>query len=323
MNLDNFIVRPQRQYVEPFQDRRRWDTLSRADAAQLAQYVSGLPSQLPEEEETAKRFDLLVLQLMLAHLEEAARYATLRDKIIDLAANLESKTAIPKVNAQLDFIQEVQTEEFWQDITLPMMDEIRSRLRELVQHADKSQRTVVYTDFRDEGEEMREIGVPYGTTGVNVPQYKKKVEQFIRDHEEYWVIHKIRWGMPLEPRDLAALEDFFYGSEEVGGEEQFVQVYGQQENLAAFIRSLVGLDRAAAKEKFAAFLDGQTYTADQIRFVSYIIDHLTRNGSLDPSLLYEQPFTDIHYEGPDGIFTDTQADELLAIVQGVNQSIST
>ena len=261
------------------------------------------------------------MQLQLAHLEGAARFNTLRDRIIDIAANLETKTAIPKVNAQLAFIQEVQTEPFWRGITLPLMEEIRSRLRELVQHADKSQRRVVYTDFQDEGGEIRETGVPYQTTGVNVPQYKKKVEQFIRDHEDYWVIHKIRWSIPLEPRDLATLEEFFYGSEEVGGEQQFVQVYGRQENLAAFIRSLVGLDRAAAKEKFAAFLDGRTYTADQIRFVSYIIDHLTQNGTLDPALLYDHPFTDIHYAGPDGIFTNIQADALLAIVEGVNESI--
>jgi type I restriction enzyme R subunit len=49
MNLDNFIVRPQRQYVEPFQARSRWNGLSRTDSALLAQYVSGLPTQLPEE----------------------------------------------------------------------------------------------------------------------------------------------------------------------------------------------------------------------------------------------------------------------------------
>ena len=54
-----------------------------------------------------------------------------------------------------------------------------------------------------------------------------------------------------------------------------------------------------AKEKFAAFLGGEIFTADQIRFVNYIIDHLT-----------------------DGIFTDTQADELVKIVVGVNKSVA-
>jgi type I restriction enzyme R subunit len=323
MNTDNFIVRPQREYVDPFQSRQRWDTLSRTDAAQLAQYVSGLPSTQPDEDESAKRFDLLVLDLQLAQLENAPRFNTLRDKIIDLAANLETKTAIPRVNAQLAFIQDAQTEGFWTGITLPLLDEIRQRLRELVTFADREKRKDVYTAFKDEGGLLREVAdVPYATSGVNVAQYKKKVEQFIRDHEDYVVIQKIRWGIPLNVEDLAALETFFYQAEEVGGQEQFVQIYGEQENLAAFIRSLVGLDRGKAKERFAQFLDGQTYTADQIRFVNYIIDHLTANGTIDPELLYGQPYTDIHYQGLTGVFPEDQAQALLRVVQAVNVVVS-
>ena len=74
----------------------------------------------------------------------------------------------------------------------------------------------------------------------------------------------------------------------MGGQKQFVQIYGPQQNLAAFIRTLVGLDRAKAKERFAQFLDGQTYTADQIRFVNYIINHLAANGTIAPELLYAE-----------------------------------
>ncbi len=125
-------------------------------------------------------------------------------------------------------------------------------------------------------------------------------------------------GNPVNPEDLTALESFFYQAEAVGGQAQFVQIYGQQENLAAFIRSLVGLDRAKAKERFAQFLDGQTYTADQIRFVNYIIDHLTANGTIAPELLYGQPYTDIHYQGLTGVFPDSQAKALLNVVQTVN-----
>ncbi len=318
MNTDNFIVRPQREYVEPFQARARWDSLSRVDAAQLAQYVSGLPSTQNDGQELAKRFDLLVLDLQLAHLEGAARFNTRRDKIIDLAANLESKTNIPRVNAQLGFIQQLQTESFWEGITLPLMEKIRQRLRNLVTHADKTKRQDVYTAFKDESGVLREVAGTYATTGVNIAQYKKKVEQFIRDHEDYVVIQKIHWGMSLDTQDLMDLESFFYQAETVGGQAQFTQIYGRQENLATFIRSLVGLDRGKAKVRFAQFLDGQTYTADQIRFVNYIIDHLTANGVIAPELLYGQPYTDIHYKGLTGVFPDAQAKELLSVVQAVN-----
>lgn len=318
MNVNNFIVRPQRQYVEPFQQRQRWDTLSRTDAAQLAHYVSGLPTQLQAEDETAKRFDLLLLHLQLAHLEQAPVFARLRDTLIDLAANLETKTAIPAVNAVLPLLQAIQTEPYWQHVTLPALETIRTHLRDLVQHADKAKRIQMYTAFADVAGRINEISPPYMTTGVNEAQYRKKVEQFIRDHEQHPVIKKIRAGTPLKPYDLHTLEKFFYAADAVGGQSQFTQVYGQPSNLASFIRSLVGLDRKAAKEKFAQFLDGSTFTADQIRFVNYIIDHLTANGTIDPSLLYSQPYTDIHYKGLDGLFTDVQANALLSVIRTVN-----
>ena len=323
MNVDNFIVRPQRQYVEPFQARARWQTLSRTDMAQLAQYVSGLPTQMPDEEETAKRFDLLLLQLQLAYLDGDASFPTLRDKVIAIAENLEWKTAIPRVHAQLDFLQDVQTEAFWQGVTLPQLEEIRRRLRDLVGHVDRATRQPLYTDFRDDDTFVREVSLPLTTTGVNVAQYRKKVEQFIRAHEDYWAIHRIRAGIPLQASDLTTLEVFFYQADEVGGRAQFEEAFGPQENLALFIRSLVGLDRKAAQEKFARFLDAGTHTADQIHFVTFIIDHLTANGIMPPEMLYEQPFTDIHDQGLDGLFSNALANELLGLLEAINVVVAT
>lgn len=98
-------------------------------------------------------------------------------------------------------------------------------------------------------------------------------------------------------------------------------LYGQQQNLAAFIRSLVGLDRGGAKERFAQFLDGQSYTADQIRFVNHIIEHLTANGAIDPGMLYDQPYTDIHVRGLNGLFSAVEAESLLKVVRAVNQVV--
>lgn len=40
-------------------------------------------------------------------------------RIIDLAHQLEAKASIPNVNQQLHFIQQVQSDEWWQDVTIP------------------------------------------------------------------------------------------------------------------------------------------------------------------------------------------------------------
>ena len=44
---------------------------------------------------------------------------------------------------------------------------------------------------------------------------------------------------------------------------------------------------------------------------------ITRNGVMDPGLLYEPPFTDIHHEGVEGVFGDDQT--VLSIVDTIRQ----
>lgn len=48
----------------------------------------------------------------------------------------------------MPLIQDVQTDEFWTDVTLPQLKTVRKKLRDLVKFIEKSKRKVVYTDFR-------------------------------------------------------------------------------------------------------------------------------------------------------------------------------
>ncbi len=71
-------------------------------------------------------------------------------------------------------------------------------------------------------------------------------------------------------------------------------------------------------EAFGEFLHNTTYSATQIQFIEQIISYLTRNGVMDPGLLYEPPFTDLHDEGLDGVFGDdgtTRIIHLLAEIE--------
>ncbi len=48
------------------------------------------------------------------------------------------------------------------------------------------------------------------------------------------------------------------------------------------------------------------------------MNHLTANGTRDAAILYESPFTGITPQGPDGLFTSTQLDELFSILEEVS-----
>lgn len=317
MPAENFIVRPKREYVDKFRERERWNSLSRGDLAELHQHVSGLPTQLPEEDEQAKYFDWLILDMQLALLEKAKRFETQRKRVMEIAQKLAAKTTIPMVNAQLPLLLEILEDGYWEGVTLTMLEHIRVALRDLVQFIDKNERKTLFTDFTDQLGEMKEVDIEGLSVAVDIAQYKKKVEQFVRSHQDERVIRKIRMAMPLTAEDLTRLEEFFFEADETGTREDFERVYGEQENLGLFIRSLVGLDRQAAKQAFAEYLDEKVFTADQIRFVNYIIEHLTANGTMDPARLYEQPYTNIHERGVEGVFPGL-VDRLIATLRRLN-----
>ncbi|MFO0847325.1 MAG: helicase-related protein [Gemmataceae bacterium] len=150
MNVDNFLVRPKRRLVEAYARPEAWAAVPASARRELAAEVAGLPAELPAEAEEAKRFDLLMLRLQLAVLLHEPAFERLRDQVKEIAGRLEEKAAIPMVKAQMDLIQAVQADDWWQDATAPMLETVRKRLRDLVRFIDKARRRPVYTDFVDE-----------------------------------------------------------------------------------------------------------------------------------------------------------------------------
>jgi type I restriction enzyme R subunit len=320
MNISNFIVRPKRQYVEQYNKRDRWTKLSNEDISKLVRHVAGLPSELDAEDITTRIFDNTCLQLQLAVLHNSPAFMTLQKRVRDIASNLEEKTAIPMVRAQIELIIDIQSDEYWDGITLPLIESMRKKLRDLVQFIDKQKQNTVYSDFEDElGEPVDWDALP-STVGIDIERYKKKVESYILAHQNHITINKLYRNEPLTPTDLSELERFLYEAEEVGGQEKFETAYGEQESLSRFIRSLVGLDRNAAKKAFVKYLDDTRFNTTQIRFIEMLIDHLTKNGELDPGRLYEQPFTGFHYEGVDGVFESAIAGEIISIIKQINSN---
>lgn len=103
----------------------------------------------------------------------------------------------------------------------------------------------------------------------------------------------------------------------LGGADELLRATRESEGLGLFVRSLVGLDRGAAKEAMAGFIDGKVLSANQLEFINLVVNHLTEHGVMDPARLYESPFTDVTPFGPDGLFPSGDVDELLKVLQAV------
>jgi len=140
----------------------------------------------------------------------------------------------------------------------------------------------------------------------------------IKEHEEHVALQRLRRNKQLTPDDLASLEDMLVAS---GGQQVDIVWAGEQTGgLGLFVRSLVGLDRSAASEAFEHYLDGTTFTVDQVRFVNLIIDELTANGVMEPKRLFESPYTDHAPTGPDLFFPDADVDVIAEILNDVKRN---
>jgi type I restriction enzyme R subunit len=316
MNVDNFVVRPHRRLVEEYANPEAWQVLAREALAELSHEVARLPSELDPENEEAKRFDLLALALQLTLLRAEPGFARLRDRVKEIAGLLEEKTAIPMVNAQMALIQDVQTDEWWQDVMVPMLEAMRRRLRDLIQLIDKRQRRPVFTDFEDLMDGETEFELTGFAVGTDQAKFVAKARAFLRQHLDHVVIGKLRMNTPLTASDLAELEHWL--DESVTGELKDMRLATDEtRGLGLFVRSLVGRDRGAAKNALAGFTEGKALSANQLEFVSLIIDHLTEHGVIEPSALYESPFTDLTPRGPDDLFEKADLDELIRALDAV------
>jgi type I restriction enzyme R subunit len=322
MNTSNFIVAAKRRYVDRFGQREPWENLSQADFADLSRHISGLPTTLPNEEESALQFDLMMLNLQAAFIEKTTEFKTLASRVMKIADELKGKSAIPMVQENMETIKECQEPDYWENVGLESIENIRQSLRHLIRFLDRKSQWVVYTDFQDEQGELREITGRYDAAGVDLQQYRRRIEQFIRQHQDHQVIRKIRYAMPLDSTDLEKLEEFFYEAGEISDRDEFHKAFPTATSLPEFIRSLVGMDREAAKEAFSRYLDDKNFTADQIRFINYIIDHLTSRGTFEKRLLYEPPFTYLNSQGIDGMFKDEGIIEgILRVIERINASV--
>ncbi len=249
-NADSFVVRPHRRYVEKFSQRDAWNELSPGDFVDVSHHLADLPT--PDDgDEFARRFDLLLLNLQLGVLESSPFVPRWQQQVRDIAGGLEEKEAIPAVKLHLVLIQELQTDEFWQDVTLPMLENVRRKLRSLVQFLDpEGKRENVYTNFEDE------LGAAKTVDGLikrddSLKNYRLKIERFVREHEDHPTISRLKHNQPITAADLEALEAILFSAEAAGDRERFQQTYGTDKPLGKLIREIVGLDSNAAKQAFA------------------------------------------------------------------------
>ena len=65
------------------------------------------------------------------------------------------------------------------------------------------------------------------------------------------------------------------------------------DSVAAFVRSIVGVDREKALELYSKYLNDSPLNSEQEEYVKCVLDYVCSNGDILPATLYkEEPFSD-------------------------------
>lgn len=283
---DLVSVRLQKQYVEKYRKRENFKALSEMDKYELTKYIAGLITN-NDTDEFAKRFDNFMYGLMLANIDQLPKLGYFQKQLILTAELLERKSTIPQVKAKLALIKDVQTDTFWENISILTLEMVRQELRELMQFlVDDNTRPKIFTKLDDPVIDKQEGEVL--DAAYDFEDYKKKVNRYIEEHKNDTVIYKLNHNLPLTKEDYAELERIL--TQELGDSEDYKREYGDTP-FGLLVRKIAKLDHESAMTAFSTFINDSSLNQRQIEFILKIINHIENNGYIeDIKILMKPPF---------------------------------
>lgn len=322
-NLDRerFVVKAKISSVVEYSDKSRWQNISRSDMLDINTDISNLILPAKEDDELARRFDILILRFQIGLLTAAYSTDRYMNKISQTSASLLKKQNIPAIALQTNLLNELQTPLYWKTISVNKLENVRTALRDLVKYLDKVKQINVMTSFEDtldhDGIAVHEAIPAYN----KLQSYKDRVESYVRSHSDHLVIQKLKTNKAITASEINTLEAILFDGTTVGTKQDYIDTYGEKP-LGEFIRSIVGLDVNAAQAAFADFIQAGNLAAKQMTFINSIIKYLTKNGMIDKGMLFDSPFTNIHHEGLLGVFDEASATKIIKLIDRVNGNAS-
>lgn len=308
-NRDRILVRDNMPLVDKYSVESKWSFLSKFDIQEVKNNLTLLVDS-DKDFESAKAFDLKVFYIMLSLISEDVVAKRAIEQVIRISQALLDRLSIPQVAQKKELLSQVSTQTYWNQINVEKLEQLRNELRHLIQYII-DEVGIYSTDFKDEV-------IDQGTKKVNIidfKSYQEKVIDYLLANQMNETITKIKMLDKINAQDLKELERILW--HELGTRDDYFKITNES-NLAAFIRSIVGIEQEAINEKFSEYLNSNILTSKQQEFVKSIINYVRQNGDITKQDLVDTaPFSDFDVLG---LFND-KIDILLSVVNNLHESI--
>ena len=259
--------------------------------------------------------DLLIARMQSELLRGAGRFQDYRITLMERINNLQMN--LNPVREKAEVIRRARSEDFWTNLTPESLESLRNELR-LIIHLRQTSGTIPVptkvVDVADGGvtTARRVTSIP----AVEMQAYRRQIEDALTGlFETDPVLKKIRRGEAVTEAELKSLTSLVLTQHPDVKLDILREFYGSAMPLDVIIRSIVGMEPDAVRERFQVFVQRHpSLTAKQTRFLSLLENHIARYGSIEVERLYEDPFTVVDADGIDGVFKERDADELIRII---------
>ena len=295
LNFESISVRKVGEIVDKFQKKENWTYISSIDAIDLKEKVAPiLVRHLADN--AALRFDILVLNIQLSLVDEEVKGTKSKNKVCQIAQSLQEKASIPQVAAKLPLINKVADPANMKNITLDRLEFIRNEMRDLVQFIFSEKGKKFTLNISDIVEDDGTAVGPQLTVS-----YRQRVMDWLKTNRDLPVLKKLFSLEQLTHADIIQLETICW--RDLGTKEEY-QAYVRGckmlcgDIVAAFIRSIIGIDREKASQRYADFLTDTALNPDQEEYLKTIISYVCENGDITSNdLINVEPFSGYDWLG--------------------------
>ena len=276
------------QYVDKYYDLNTWIAISPVAVSEAKKHISPLLDSGVNGNHLSISFDVRMYNIEKAILKTGNIATATEDvKTVRLIAQylLKEKASVPMVLAKAGALKELRSEDLWSHVTVEKLEELRESVRDLMQFlkGEKSDKfDIDISDMVTDSDYVPE------DTFIDIRTYREKVIDYLAEHSDSEVIKKIYNLEPVNNDDLEELEQVLWN--ELGTKEEYTKATSIG-NLAAFIRSLIGLSQEAVNEKFGEYLSGNVLNSQQQEFIKTIINYVRENGDIEVAdIVNTEPF---------------------------------
>ncbi|KZN29051.1 hypothetical protein N480_09795 [Pseudoalteromonas luteoviolacea S2607] len=313
------VVKRELRNVHILQQTSAIDDFDASTQKLLMDVISPLMAQRVVRDKDAIMFDRSIVELQRAVLNSSS---SLNDLKIALIAELDELAVnIGAVRRKETLIEQVKSKDFWDNVSVESLENIRTELREVMKYKKRKQgpingglKTSTAEDKDKIQDEERKVTL---TDESQALLYRERTAKILKKMlSTNPVLTNVYEGKEVKPEELDSLVSTILVQHPGVDISVLNEFYGRTaEDLQTTLRSLIGLDIKFVQKHFAAFLnDHPQLTHKQVQFLRMLENFIGEHGVISQSQLFESPFSNIDPMGISGIFEHQDIAELVTLL---------